>query len=81
MQSLREAGEIYRQATGNQARSQQRIHDKWIEVIQGTRILQDILTGDQHSVNLAWSSDIVRKLNEPEGYARYREIPLWQLNQ
>jgi hypothetical protein len=81
MQSLREAGEIYRQATGGQDRAQQRMHDKWIEVIRGTRILEDSLTGDRRSVNLAWSKDIVRKLNDFEGYDRYREIPLWQLNQ
>ena len=81
MQSLREAGEIYRQATTGHDRAQQRMHDKWIEVIRGTRILEDSLTGDRHSVNLAWSSDIVRTLNDFEGYNRYREIPLWQLNQ
>ncbi|MEJ2725227.1 MAG: hypothetical protein P8175_11415 [Deltaproteobacteria bacterium] len=57
------------------------MHDKWIEVIRGTRILEDSLTGDRRSVNLAWSKDIVRKLNDFEGYDRYREIPLWQLNQ
>jgi len=80
MQSLREAGEIYRQATGNRESAQQRMHDKWTEVIRGTRILEDSLTGDRRSVDLAWSTDIVRKLNQFEGYDRYREIPLWQLN-
>ncbi len=81
MQSLREAGEIFRQATGRQERAQQRIHDKWTEVIRGTRILEDSVTGDRRDVNLAWSTDIVRKLNDFEGYDRYREIPLWKLNQ
>jgi len=81
MQSLREAGEIHRQATGSRERAQQRMHNKWTEVIRGTRIVEDSLTGDRRSVNLAWSKDIVRKLNQSEGYDRYREIPLWQLNQ
>jgi len=81
MQSLREAGEIYRQATGTRETAQQRMHDKWTEVFQGTRIVEDSLTGDRGSVNLAWSKDIVRRLNEAEGHNRYREIPLWQLNQ
>jgi len=81
IRSLREAGEIYRQATGSREAAQQRMHDKWTEVFRGTRILEDSLTGDRGSANLAWSKDIVRKLNEAEGYNRYREIPLWQLNQ
>jgi hypothetical protein len=81
MQSLREAGDIYRQATGSRERAQQRMHDKWTEVFRGSRIVEDSLTGDRGSANLAWSKDIVRKLNEAEGYNRYREIPLWQLNQ
>jgi hypothetical protein len=81
MQSLREAGEIYRQANRNRESVQQKIHDKWTEVIRGTRIMEDMLTGDRRSLNLAWSKDIVRKLNEAEGYDRFREIPLWKLNQ
>lgn len=81
MQSLREAGEIYRQTTENRSRSQQRIHDKWTEVIRGTRIVEDTLTGDRRDVDLGWSKDIVRRLNQGEGHERYREIPLWQLNQ
>jgi hypothetical protein len=81
MQSLREAGEIYRQGTTNRQQAQQRMHDKWTEVFRGTRIVEDTLTGDRRSVDLTWSKDIVRKLNESEGTERYVEIPLWQLNQ
>jgi len=80
IQSLKEAGEIYRQASGNRERAQQRIHDKWTEVIRGTRIVEDSLTGERRDANLAWSADIVRRLNEAEGHGRFREIPLWQLN-
>jgi len=81
MRSLREAGEIYRQATDNRARAEQRMHDKWTEVFRGTRIVEDTLTGERQSVDLSYSKDIVRRLNEIEGPGRYREIPLWQLNQ
>ena len=81
MRSLREAGEIYRQATDNRTRAQQRMHDKWTEVFRGTRIVEDTLTGDRQSVDLSYSKDIVRRLNEIEGPGRYRELPLWQLNQ
>jgi len=81
MRSLREAGEIYRQTVQNRDRSQQRIHDKWTEVIRGTRIIEDTLTGERRDVDLGWSKDIVRRLNQGEGHERYREIPLWQLNQ
>lgn len=81
MRSLREAGEIFRQTTDNRTRAQQRMHDKWTEVFRGTRIVEDTLTGDRQSVDVAYSKDIVRRLNEIEGPGRYREIPLWQLNQ
>ncbi|MFO7965546.1 MAG: hypothetical protein R6U50_16600 [Desulfobacterales bacterium] len=81
IQNLKEAGEIYRQATGNQVKTQERIHDKWTEVIRGTRIVEDSLTGEWGSANLAWSKEIVQNLNASEGYERFREIPLWQFNQ
>ncbi len=80
-QSLKEIGEMVRQSTQTRARSEQRIHDKWTEVIRGTRIVEDTLTGERRDVDLGYSKDIVRRLNEAEGPDRYREIPLWQLNQ
>ncbi|MCW8859965.1 MAG: hypothetical protein OQK97_09745 [Deltaproteobacteria bacterium] len=80
MNNLREAGEIYRQASGNRQVTQQRTHYKWIEAIQGTRIVEDSLTGEQGDVNLGWSKEIVQRMNQAEGHERYREIPLWQLN-
>ena len=81
MRSLREAGEIYRQTVQNRERSQQRMNDKWTEVFRGTRIVEDTLTGERRDVDLTWSRDVVRWLNQAEGTDRYREIPLWQLNQ
>jgi hypothetical protein len=81
LDSLREIGEIYRQTNQNRERSQQRIHDKWTEVIRGTRIIEDTETGRRTGVNLGWSTEIVNTLNRHEGYNRYREIPLWELNQ
>ncbi len=81
MRSLREAGEIYRQTIQNRERSQQRMNDKWTEVFRGTRIVEDTLTGERRDVDLSWSRDVVRLLNQAEGTDRYREIPLWQLNQ
>ena len=81
MRSLKEVGEIYRQTAQNRERSQQRIHDKWTEVIRGTRIVEDTLTGERRDMDLGHSTEIVRRLNQGEGFDRYREIPLWQLNQ
>jgi hypothetical protein len=81
VRSLKEVGEIYRQTAQNRERSQDRIHDKWTEVIRGTRIVEDTLTGERRDVDLGYSKEIVRRLNQGEGTDRYREIPLWQLNQ
>ena len=81
LQSLREVGAIARQTAQTRDRSQQRIHDKWTEVMRGTRIVEDTLTGERRDVGLGYSHEIVRRLNEGAGTDRYREIPLWQLNQ
>jgi hypothetical protein len=81
LQSLKDVGEISRQTAQTRERSQQRIHDKWTEVIRGTRIVEDTLTGERRDVGLGYSHEIVRRLNEGAGTDRYREIPLWQLNQ
>jgi hypothetical protein len=81
MQSLREANQIWEQSTANRQRTEERIHTMWIEVIRGTRIVEDTETGRRSNVNLGWSTEIVTTLNRHEGYNRYREIPLWELNQ
>ena len=81
LQSLREVGAIARQTAQTRDRSQQRIHDKWTEVMRGTRFVEDTLTGERRDVDLGYSHEIVRRLNEGAGTDRYREIPLWQLNQ
>jgi len=81
LQSLKEVGEISRQTAQTRERSQQRIHDQWTEVMRGTRIVEDTLTGERRDVGLGYSHEIVRRLNEGAGTDRYREIPLWQLNQ
>jgi hypothetical protein len=81
MRSLREANQIWEQSTANRQRSEEKIHNMWIEVIRGTRIVEDTETGRRTDVNLGWSTEIVRTLNQAEGRDRYREIPLWELNQ
>ena len=43
---LKEVGEIYQQTTQARECSEQRIHDKWTQVIRGARIVEDTLTGE-----------------------------------
>jgi hypothetical protein len=81
MRSLREANQIWEQSTANRQRSEEKVHNMWIEVIRGTRIVEDTDTGRRTDVNLGWSTEIVQTLNHAEGRDRYREIPLWELNQ
>jgi len=80
MNSLRQAGEIYRQTIQNRNQAQDRMHANWTEAFRGTRIVEDTRTGRWHDVDLAYSADTVRRLNEREGSDRYREIPLRDLN-
>jgi hypothetical protein len=80
MNSLRQAGEIYRQTIQNRNQAQDRSNANWTEAFRGTRIVEDTRTGQWRDVDLAYSADNVRRLNEREGYPRYREIPLRDLN-
>ena len=78
--SSQEASDIMWQTIQNRNRSQDRAHANWTEAFRGTRIVEDTRTGQWRDVDLAYSADTVRRLNEREGYPRYREIPLRDLN-
>jgi hypothetical protein len=81
LNSLREAGEIWRQSTENRNQALNRIHNNWTEAFRGTRVVEDTRTGTRYDVNLGYSTEIVQRLNQQEGSERYREIPLRDLNQ
>jgi hypothetical protein len=76
--NLKQAGEIWRQATQARQRSLERSHADWTEAIRGTRTILDTRTGDRANVDLNYARDIVRTLNEGEP-DRYREVPLREL--
>lgn len=80
-QSQREAHDIWWDATRNQDRARDRMHSNWTEAFRGTRIVEDTRTGTRSDVRFHYSADVVRRLNQQEGYERYREIPLRDLNQ
>ena len=79
-QSLREARDIWWQTTQDRSRAQDQMNANWTEAFRGTRIVEDTRTGRWQDVDLAYSADTVRRLNEREGSPRYREIPLRDLN-
>ena len=79
--SQQEAHDIWWDATRNQERARDRMHDNWTEAFRGTRVVEDTRTGTRRDVNLGYSTEIVQRLNQQEGYERYREIPLRDLNQ
>jgi hypothetical protein len=76
--SLKQAGDIWRQATQDRQRSLERSHADWTEAFRGTRTIVDTRTGERANVELHYARDIVRKLNEGEPN-RYREVPLREL--
>jgi hypothetical protein len=80
-QSQREAHDIWWDATRSQDRARERMHNNWTEAFRGTRVIEDTQTGTRSDVSLGYSAEIVRRLNQQEGYDRYREIPLRDLNQ
>ncbi len=76
--NLKQAGEIWRQATQDRQRSLERSHADWTEAFRSTRAIVDTRTGERANVDLHYARDIVRKLNEGEPN-RYREVPLHEL--
>jgi hypothetical protein len=79
LNSLREAGEIWRQTTQNRQQAEQRMADNWTEAFRGTRVVEDTRTGTRAHVPLGDSAEIVERLNR-HSPGRYREIPLRDLN-
>jgi hypothetical protein len=64
----------------NRSQHEDRGHASWREQHVGTRIVEDMATGTRTTQDLAHSADLVRRLNQQEGYERYREIPARDLN-
>ncbi len=79
LNSLREAGEIWRQSTQNRQQAEQRMADDWTEVFRGTRVIEDTRTGTRVDASIGYSTEIVDLLNR-QSPGRYREIPLRELN-
>jgi hypothetical protein len=78
--SLKQAGEIWQQASQNRQRSLERSHADWTEAFRGTRTIVDTRTGERAHVDLHYARDIVRTLNKREP-GRYQEVPLRELLQ
>jgi hypothetical protein len=76
MKERNQAFDSYMQSVRNSERVRERSNADFDEVIRGYRTVEDTQTGDRRDVNLGYSKEIVDKLNEKEGYARYKEIPL-----
>jgi hypothetical protein len=80
---LAKAAENFREANEIQARGRidaQKVRDNanadFDEVIRGYRTVEDTQTGERREANLGYVDDVVRKMNEKEGYERYKAIPL-----
>jgi hypothetical protein len=75
LDSLREAGEIRRNAQVDRSLTMDRIHADRIEVIRGRRLVEDTATGQRADANLAYIREIVQDMNRREGWNRYRDLP------
>jgi hypothetical protein len=76
MKAKNQAFDSYMQSVRNAERVRERSNADFDEIIRGYRTVEDTQTGDRTDVDLGWSKEIVDKLNEKEGFNRYKEIPL-----
>jgi hypothetical protein len=79
-QTFREIGDMIYHGNRNRSQQQDRRDENWREQHVGTRIVEDMATGTRTTQDLAHSAELVRRLNQQEGYERYREIPARDLN-
>lgn len=76
VKSMQEANRIYQEAIGQQGKAMDRTMADWAEMMRSNRTVEDQLTGERGEANLGWVNEIVNKLNEHEGWNRYKPIPL-----
>lgn len=73
--NMREIGNILDAGHASRAMGMERAQAPLVESAQSRRIIEDIATGQQANVELAYSSEIVNAMNAQRGYQAYREIP------
>jgi len=76
LKSMRETNQIYQEAIGARDRVMDDAAEKWSEYIRGYRYVQDTELDRLYEVDLHLAQPLVEGLNDAEGYARYREVPL-----
>lgn len=76
MEDMKEAGEMMKQSNAYAAKVRDNANADFDEVIRGYRTVEDTETGERHEANLGWVDNVVDKMNENAGYARYKAIPL-----
>jgi hypothetical protein len=76
LQTMRETHEIWRQGNAGTQRVMDDAQADWTEAFRGTRVVRDLATGEEGSVDLGWVDQTVDRLNEREGWNRYEPIPL-----
>jgi hypothetical protein len=76
MKERSQAFDSYMQSVRNNERVREKCNADFDEIIRGHRTVEDTSTGYRTEVDLGYSKEIVDKLNEKEGYNRYKEIPL-----
>jgi hypothetical protein len=77
--SIQEIDAIIDQTYAARQASEDRIAANWTAVIRDQTRVEDTRVGERYEVPLSAVDDLVRLLNDASGYARYRHIPLRDL--
>lgn len=75
LQSMGEIGEILDAGRQSSTVNLDRGHEAQIEALRGTRVIQDLSTGERFDANLAYADQIVEALNAQPGSPGYAAIP------
>jgi len=76
IQEQNQAFDRFRQSMRNSEVAREKSNADFDEVIRGYRAVEDTQTGYRADVDLGYSKQIVDKLNEKQGFQRYKEVPL-----
>lgn len=79
MRAMQETNRMITEAADYRMKTFEKGLVDWTEVFRGDRAVKDTLTGEMKYTDIGWAKKQVEKLNELQGYNRYKEIPLRDL--
>jgi hypothetical protein len=77
---MKDCARMIQEANAYRQHVMDRAADDWDEYIRGTRIVRDEQTGELTEESAYGLDRVLQKLNQQEGYERWKIVPLKDIN-